>query len=84
MTANVLASSADFLGLEDVFRVRLSCSSLRWSAVVGSGRHATNMKNANDRATTDAHENTMTMRCAVQNVLSRAPGRSGSGGGGDG
>lgn len=34
--------------------------------------------------TADAHEDTMTMRCVVQNVSSRAPGTSGSGGGGDG
>ncbi len=83
MTANVLASSADFLGLEDVPR-SLSPRSGRWSVIVGSGRHATNMKNAKDRTTDDAHEDTMIVRCVVQNASSRAPGKSGSGGGGDG
>lgn len=83
MTANVLASSADFRGLEDVSR-SLSYRSLRWSIIVGSGRHTTNMKNAKDRKTADAHDDTMRMRCTVQNVSSRSPGRSGSGGGGDG
>lgn len=85
MTANVLASSADFLGLTDAVRcLLLRCSLLRSVVAVGNGRHTTNMKKAKERTTADAHEETMTMRCVVQNVSSRAPGERGSGGGGDG
>lgn len=83
MTANVLASSTDFLGLEDVL-CSLVTRPLRWSFGVGGGRHTANVKNAKDRKTADTLTDTMMMRCVVQNVTSRAPGRSGSGGGGDG
>lgn len=85
MTANVLASSADFLGFMDVVRsLLLRCSLLRWVVGVGNGRHTTNMNKAKEKTTADAHEETMTMRCVVQNVSSRAPGERGSGGGGEG
>lgn len=84
MTANVLASSADFLGLVDaVCRLLLRRLSLRSVDAVGSRRH-TNIKKAKERKTADAHEETMTMRCVVQNVSSSEPGVRGSGGGGDG
>ena len=87
MTANVLASSADFLEVEDALR------SLPSRCVGGGGggrsvdtvgRHTAKRKNAKERRTADAQEDTTTMRCVVQNVESTATGASGSGGGGDG
>lgn len=85
MTVNVLASSADFLEFVTTLRCLSSrCLVLRSVDAVGNGRHTTNMKNAKDRTTADAHEEMMMMRCIVQNVSSRAPGVRGSGGGGDG
>lgn len=84
MTANVLASSVDRLVSEVGFRCPTSRCVRSVGSVVDCGRQATNQKNEKVRMTTDAHEDTRTMRCAVQNVSSRAPGTSGIGGGGDG
>jgi hypothetical protein len=82
MTANVLASSAEILGsVEARFCLSSRCV-LRSVDAVDSGLHATNRRNANERKVADAHEETMTTRCVVQNVSSSATG--GSGGGGDG
>ena len=55
-----------------------------WVTVRGGLRHATHTKNANDMNTIDIHDDTMMIRCTVQNVSSSAPGANGLGGGGDG